>query len=336
MPGHKRITFLPALLSRIAPTLGADVFIEPEWGSAGMIAFPNGTRAYFRDSALDINPLAAAKIAKDKHYAKLFMKRLGYPVIEGDVFCSEAWARAIGSGKTAGKAAAYAESIGYPVIAKPNSGSQGENVMIAASSGELLESLSLIHRKDPLALVERYASGREYRIVVLDGEILLVYERTPLAVTGDGSSAISVLIEEKERDLTAHRRTIRIDANDPRILRTLAHQGFSPESVPSEGAAVALLSNANLSAGGDMTQVPTASIDPDLARKIAGLGRDMNLRFSGVDIMVERGSIESAEAWSVIEINHSPGFEHFASAGPDELAVVEAIYRSVLEAIEQS
>ena len=52
--------------------------------------------SYFRYNTLDLNPVGASDIAKDKDYATFFMKKMGYPTIVGKTFFSNEWAKAIG------------------------------------------------------------------------------------------------------------------------------------------------------------------------------------------------------------------------------------------------
>ena len=84
-------------LKKIAPRIVAKVVLEPQWSTAGQIIFNSGRKRYFRYSTLDLNRMGASDIARDKDYAKFFMKRMGYPVITGKAFCTEKWAAQIHS-----------------------------------------------------------------------------------------------------------------------------------------------------------------------------------------------------------------------------------------------
>lgn len=77
MKNKKESLILGKMLKKIAPHIGASVFLEPEWNIAGQITFKNGKKPYFRYNTLDLNPVGASDIAKDKDYASIFMKRLG-------------------------------------------------------------------------------------------------------------------------------------------------------------------------------------------------------------------------------------------------------------------
>src|SRR3989344_4625849 len=116
------------LLKKIAPSIGARVNLEPEYGWAGQIVFKNGRKRYFRASTVDLNPVGSSDIAKDKDFAAYFMKKMGYPVVTGETFFSVEWAETVGSKRNMDAAYRYAQRLGFPVIVKPNSKSQGVGV----------------------------------------------------------------------------------------------------------------------------------------------------------------------------------------------------------------
>ncbi|MFA7309768.1 MAG: cyanophycin synthetase, partial [Candidatus Paceibacterota bacterium] len=168
---------LGQLLTRVGRKIGATVLIEPHWRIAGQIIFKSGRKRYFRYNTLDLNPVGASDIAKDKGYATYFIKKLRYPTVQGDTFFSHEWCDAIGSKKNIDAAYGYARRLGLPVIVKPNSGSQGADVRLVHTKSEFYRAMRAIFRSDRVALVQRKVSGRDYRVVVLDSKIISAYER---------------------------------------------------------------------------------------------------------------------------------------------------------------
>ncbi|HYC34138.1 MAG TPA: cyanophycin synthetase, partial [Candidatus Paceibacterota bacterium] len=79
---HEGLT-LGKMLKKIAPRIGAQVTLEPDWNIVGQIIFKNGKKSFFRYNTLDINTVGAADISKDKDYANYFLKLQGYPIIPG-------------------------------------------------------------------------------------------------------------------------------------------------------------------------------------------------------------------------------------------------------------
>ena len=326
--------YLGPLLAKLAPRVGATVTIEPAWGIVGQIAFPNGRKRYFRYNSLDLNTLGASEVAKDKDYANFFLARAGYPVIPGKPFYSKAWSETIGIPYDADAAYEYAKKLGFPVVVKPNSGSQGQNVSVASNRKDLERCLRGALSQDRVALVQKRLVGRDYRVVVLDDAVISAYERIPLNVVGDGKSTIRNLIIKKERAFVRSGRDTRISSDDPAIARKLAQSSLELDSVPAKSEHVFLRDNANLSTGGDSVDV-TDRIHPDFSDIAIAMTREMGLRLCGVDLMID-GTIEEAPGtYHVLEVNSAPGLDHYVTGGAAQQSIVEDLYLKVLISMAQ-
>ncbi len=128
------------------------------------------------------------------------MKEMGYPVIPWKKFYGSLRAKKINSNQTIEKAWAYANSIGLPVFIKPNSKSQGMGVTLVHTKTDFFRVFKQIARMDNVVLVETPIIGKDYRIVVLDNEIISAYERIPLIVIGDGKLTIRQLLKKKQEE----------------------------------------------------------------------------------------------------------------------------------------
>ena len=331
----KKTPFLTQTLKKLAPLVGAKLVVEPEWQYAGQIQFKNGVKKYLRFYSLDLNTIAASDIARDKGFARFFMKRAGYPVAEGKTFFKDSWAKAIGSKDNVSAGLAYAKKLGYPVIAKPNSRSQGTGVTLAHNAQELRKALSFIFTEDKVAIVEEYRPGADYRIVVLDDKVISAYERQPLSVVGDGTSTIARLLKKKQSYFIAVGRDTKLDFTDPRMLAKLRRQKLSLKSILPKGQKIVLLENANLSDGGDSVDV-TETMHSGFRTLAIALAREMGLRMTGIDLMIEKGSIEKPpvkNGYYFIEINATPGLDHYASTGKKQKKIVEDMYLEILKAM---
>ena len=120
--------------------------------------------------------------------------------------------------------------------------------------------------------------------------------------------------------------------DDTRIARKLARQKLNLNSKPARGEHITLLDNANLSTGGDSIDV-TKTIHPSFKKLAIDLTRDMGLRFSGVDLLVEGDIRKGAKNFKILEINDTPGLDHYATTGPAQRKIVEDLYFKVLKAM---
>ncbi len=329
----KESLLLGKLLKKLAPKVGAKVFVEPRWGIVGQITFRKGKKSYFRYNTLDLNPVGSSDVAKDKDYATFFMRKMGYPTAPGRAFFSDEWCEAIGSKETAAAALRYARRIGFPLFAKPNSGSQGKDVFRVQNTRELRRALKTIFRNDRVALVQKPVKGRDYRIVVLDKEVISAYERVPLNVVGDGRSSIKQLLQKKQHAFNASSRDTRIDLKDPRIAAKLRSQGPALATVLKRNERIFLLDNANLSSGGDAVDV-TKTIHPSFKKLAINLTRDMGLRLCGVDLMVQGEIAGKPKNYCVLEVNAAPGLDHYVKTGKAQQTIVENMYLKVLRAMK--
>ena len=324
---------LGKIFQKLAPKIGAKIVIEPEWKIVGQIIFKNGRNRYFRGSTLDLNPVGASDLAKDKDYANFFMKRMGYPTVPGKTFFSAEHARAMGSRRNIDAAYRYAVKLGFPVIVKPNSGSQGVGVTKAYTKHDFYRAMRFVFARDRVALVQRPVPGKDYRIVVLDEKIISAYERISLNVVGDGRSTVRQLLTQKQGQFVKSGRDTIIRSEDKRIAENLKQQGLTMRSMIAHGERVYLLDNANLSTGGDAVDV-TGVIHPEFRKIAIRLTRDMGLRMCGVDLMVDGDITRTPGRYWVLEVNAAPGLDHYVTTGKAQQKIVEDMYLKVLKAME--
>jgi D-alanine-D-alanine ligase-like ATP-grasp enzyme len=327
---------LGKIFEKITPVIGASVLMEPS-GFVGQITFKNGRKSYFKWNTLDLNPLGSSNVAKDKDYASFFMKKLGYPIVpDSKTFFSKEWADIINiHNKGADEASLYAEEIGFPVIVKPNSGYWGIGVSLVYTKRELHQALLNVYKNDRIALVQKFVQGKDYRIVVLDKEVLSVYERTPLCVIGDGKSSIERLLKKKLDNLAKVGRGINLIDSDFSIKVKLKHQGLSLISILKKDEQIFLLDSANLSTGGDSFDV-TEKVNKEFKKIAIQLTSDMGLRFGGVDLMVEGGIENKPDKYHVLEINSSPGLGHYSRHNKSDNKVLEDLYLKILKILEKT
>lgn len=332
---NRESLLLGRLLKKIAPQIGASVFMEPEWEVVGQITFKSGRHSYFRYNTLDLNPMGGSEIARDKDYSNFFMNSMGYSIVPGSkTFFSDRWGKAIGSPRRNIDAAyRHACKIGLPVIVKPNSGSQGVGVALVHNKREFYRAVRSIFEKDRIVLVQKPVKGSDYRVVVLDSEIISAYERIPLNIVGDGVSTIEKLLKLKQKQFIASSRDTRIKLDDPRIAVKLKHQNLKLSSVLERGRKVFVLDNANLSTGGDSVDV-TDKVHPAFKKIAVQLTRDMGLRLCGVDFIIEGDISQKPDKFWILEINSAPGLDHYAKMGKDQEKIVENLYLKVLKHLE--
>jgi cyanophycin synthetase len=247
----------------------------------------------------DYTSAIAVEIAQDKDDTRRVLQNIGLPVPRGD---------------TAGlldDAVDIANDIGYPVILKPLDSSHGRGISCrlddeAGVRGAWPAAISYGRR----VVIEQFVSGRDHRVLVVDGRVIAVAERIAAHVVGDGVRAIRELVQEANRDPrrgAGHARTLTRLPIDARTEDYLATIGMTLDTVPAAGEIVSLRATANLSTGGtaiDRTdEIHPANITAcEMAAGIVGLD------IAGIDVLTEDITIPFRENGAVIiEVNAAPG-----------------------------
>ena len=327
--------FLADTLTRLAPQAGARIDLEPRFGFVGKISFPGGRTSYLYGQMLDLNPLASSELASDKDFAAHYLERAGYPVIDGRPFYGPKLCRILRSDQNIDAAYHYARSLGWPVIVKPNRRSQGRGVAKVSTRADFYRAARAILRENRVLLVQRFISGRDYRLVVLDDAVISAYERLPLTVVGDGRATIRQLFDRKQREFIRTGRDTKLDGDDFLIEMHLREQGLGKDSVLPKGKAAALRANANLSSGEDALEA-IDKIHPGFVKLAVAITAEMGLRLCGVDLLLHSGSLAEAPAdYVIIEINAAPGLDNYAGSGVTQAARVDELYLAVLNALRQ-
>ncbi len=325
-----KASFVTPIMQKIAEKLAVKIQIEPKYRYVGQIILKNGEKKYFRNTNFDLNLLGASEIARDKAYASYFMKLLGYPVPEGQEFFTNKWAKTIKSTQNPLTAYYYAKKLGFPVIVKPNTKSQGNGVIKVYNKREFIQAVNKCN--DNVFLVQRVITGNDYRIVVLDDQVISAYLRTPLNVIGDGKNSIQKLFERKQKEFKEIGRDIILSIEDIRIILFLKHLGFSKNSIPKKGECVQLLISANLSTGGGVEDV-TKQMHPQWKKFAIQLTRDMGLRYCGIDVICQGTLNELPHSFIILEINAAPGLDNYALIGKKQKDIVEKMYTKVFKAM---
>ncbi len=241
----------------------------------------------------------AEDIVQDKDLTRILLNQVGLPVPAG---------RPV---KSAEDAWVAAQEIGVPVVVKPLDGNQGKGVALNLSTREqvmaayvyALESRSSI-------LVEQFAAGEDYRMLVIGKRLVAASRRKPAHVIGNGVHTVNELIAEVNRDpkrASDHAAVLSKIRIDSVAVAVLAEQGESPDSIPESGKEVLIRRNANLSTGGTAVDV-TDDVHPSIAQACVEAAQVVGLDLCGLDLVAEDISKPlSKRNGVIIELNARPG-----------------------------
>ncbi len=249
----------------------------------------------------------AVETASDKSLSIRLLHESGIPTPRHVRVCSE------------DEAAEAAQRLGFPLVTKPLDVSQGRGISLNLRSvDEVRRGYQIASEYNQQVLVEQCLEGKDYRVLVVNDEVVAVAERVPAHVVGDGIHTIAQLIESVNSD---PRRGIGHEKALTRIRVThqtellLARAGYTLATVLAAGEVFFLASTANLSTGGTSID-RTMEIDYDtreLARRAAMI---IGLDIAGIDIVTPDIAQPLREVGGgVVEVNAGPGFRMHLQPG---------------------
>ena len=240
------------------------------------------------------------ELACDKEDTKDLLDQFEIPIPKGEIVRSEEGLRDA------------LRSVGFPCVLKPVSGNHGRGITTNIQTEEdALIAFGPAQAVSRKVIVERYITGDDYRLLVIDYKLVAAAKRTPAHVIGDGKSTVRELVDEVNKDPRrgyGHEKVLtQITLNDL-TLGILEEQGLTPESVIPAGKFLKLKDTANLSTGGTATDV-TDIVHPYNIFMAERIARIVGLDICGIDIMTHDISQPLPDTGgAVLEVNAGPGF----------------------------
>ncbi len=242
----------------------------------------------------------AVEIACDKEETKNLLEAAEIPVPKGTVvYDEEELERAV-------------RRIGYPLVAKPLNGNHGRGATINIKTwDEAMTALAVAKKISRGVIVEKFITGHDFRVLVINYKMVAAAYRTPACVVGDGKLTLQQLVDKTNADPRrgyGHEKVLTSIKVDEQSLAMAAEKGFSLESIVPKGEVVYLKKTANLSTGGTSTDV-TDLVHPYNVFMAERIARIIGLDICGIDIMAEDLSTPLNESGgAVLEVNAAPGF----------------------------
>ncbi|HXD92809.1 MAG TPA: cyanophycin synthetase [Bacteroidia bacterium] len=261
----------------------------------------------FRATMTDRTSSIAVDLASNKDETKRMLQDAAIPVAKGMCIAYEH------------EVEEAISKIGFPLVFKPLDGNHGKGASINVKTVEEAK-LAYEHAKkySRKIIVERFISGYDFRILVINNRFIAAALREPAHVIGDGVSTIQQLIEIENKDPRrgyGHENVLTEISIDKETHDQLTKHGFTLDTILNKGELCYLKGTANLSTGGTSTDV-TDIVHPHNIFICERISRVIGLDICGIDIMATNLS-EPMETTGgvVLEVNAAPGFRmHLAPA----------------------
>ncbi len=252
------------------------------------------------------NNSTAATLASDKYFANRILEDAGLATLGGEYFFLNERRHAHRPlGHERKDALSYFRKMKASAFIKPLNGSRGDFAHTVIGEAEFDRYLLEVSNHYDSILIQPIVLGSEYRIFLLDEEIVYCARKSPPFLLGDGVHSIRELL---------------ISQNAALLARGLSPIALMPGETPLEIVLPAetrweIPGRMNLSAGGRMEfETPRSDAAFAMARNAA---QALDLRVAAVDIFTEIDGI--AEAMRIIEVNSNPSIRFLEESERDDL-----------------
>ena len=242
----------------------------------------------------------AVDIACNKEETKRMLDMASIPVASGGICVDEEDLEMV------------IKKIGFPIVIKPLDGNHGKGASINVQNIEDAKA-GLTHAKNysRRVIVEKFITGFDFRVLVIDNKLVAAALREPAHVKGDGVNTIQQLIDETNKDPRrgyGHENVLTEITVDRDTTDLLTKKGYDLNTVPTKDEIVYLKSTANLSTGGTSVDV-TDMMHPENIFLCERIARVIGLDVCGIDIMAPNLTQPLKETGGcILEVNAAPGF----------------------------
>lgn len=242
------------------------------------------------------------ELACDKEDTKFLLEQAEVEVPRGDIIRRES---------SLEEACRY---VGFPLVIKPVDGNHGRGITVDIQNYD--DALVAFRNakessRNGIIIVEKFITGEDYRLLVINNVLVAAAKRTPAHVIGDGKSTVQELIDEVNKDPRrgyGHEKVLTQITTNELTINIIKDAGYTLDSVINKDEILILKDTANLSTGGTAEDV-TDIVHPANVSMVERISKIIDLDICGVDIMTTDISKPLSETGgAVLEVNAGPGF----------------------------
>jgi hypothetical protein len=239
------------------------------------------------------NNATAATLASDKYFANRILEDAGITTLGGNYFFLSARHRALRpEGHDRKDALDHFRTLNGRAFLKPLTGSRGDFAQAIDSETALDRYLDDVAPHYDAVLMQPVASGLEYRIFLLDDEVVYSARKFPPALEGDGTNRVHDLLKAHNASLESHGLS---------VIDPAAISEAELDRILLTGERLEIPGRTNLSAGGHMAFDSPNAIALTMAQRAV---RALGLRAAAVDLFTNLGG--NPDAAAIIEVNSNP------------------------------
>ena len=198
------------------------------------------------------------------------------------------------------------------VILKPNNGTCGHDVFVINSTRDLFLKLDyLLNKNAPVCLSPYYDIKNEYRLIVLNGQIKVMYGKKRPIIIGDGVSTIKTLLKKFNSYYYSK------ESN-------LEKLNFDLNKVLKKGEELEISFKFNLSGGSTIFDITDKFLEEKLLRIAKKIIKKLNIQFASIDI------IDVGHELLVLEANSGVMMDNYRHIHERGHAISKKIYQEAI------
>lgn len=196
----------------------------------------------------------------------------------------------------------YIDSWGT-IVCKPNTGPCGDNVFYVNTEKELFKCVYSIFNDNSGAAISKYMpADMEYRVVMLNGNPLLVYKKVLPSVFADGIRTVSALVG-----------------------RLYKHPVIERDFIPNKGDSVPVDWRHNARHGVKVYRLDSSEVDPIIIDVAINTCKALGCSLACVDVL------STDSGYKVIEVKTSVKLERFSAVNEDYYAIAKSVYSKLVD-----
>lgn len=204
----------------------------------------------------------------------------------------------------------YYKNNGNNIVLKPNKGTCGVDVYHIKDNEELLINVldKLLSKNFSISMCPYYDIKNEYRIIVLNNEIKLMYKKIKPIVRGNGISTVRELLEEI----------------NPGYFKDIDNEDL--DRVLDVGEEFEYSWKFNLSGGATIDSINDKDMEEKLINMALKVSNSIDLVFGSIDIIETNDN-----KLYVMEINNGVMLDNYIRLVSDGYEIAKDIYREAIE-----
>ena len=260
----------------------------------------------------DLNSAISYKIANDKYATYVILKENKIPMINHEMIFSPFTRTKYFEKSFMYKVKKMLKNASNKIVIKANDSCQGKDVYCVKNKIEAKRIIKKMfkEKKDSISICPYVEIDYEYRVIVLEDQVLYAYKKRKPFIVGDGLQTVKQLINKKyfENDTLILSKNLNLN----KILKKDEKLNISWKHNLSNGAEPVIIENDE-----NLEKIK------DIAIKAA---KAIGIKFATVDI-----ALTSKKEILVVEVNGSVCMNKFAELVPNGYEIAKNIYSKAID-----